>query len=91
MSNTNKLEIIAEIGVNHNGIIDLAREMIDTAANAGVDFVKFQTSIPSMVTSKYAPKDVLCKILMQTENIIENPSKKFIKKISELKNLSSCF
>ena len=49
------------------------------------------TSPCAEATSKYAPKDVLCKILMQTENIIENPSKKFIKKISELKNLSSCF
>ena len=49
------------------------------------------TLLIAEATSKYAPKDVLCKILMQTENIIENPSKKFIKKISELKNLSSCF
>ena len=48
------------------------------------------TLLIAEATSKYAPKDVLCKILMQTENIIENPSKYF-KKISELKNLSSCF
>ena len=52
----NKVQIIAEIGVNHNGNIDLAYEMIDKASNAGVDFVKFQTSIPSLVTSIYAPK-----------------------------------
>ncbi len=52
----NKVQIIAEIGVNHNGNIDLAYEMIDKASNAGVDFVKFQTSIPSLVTSMYAPK-----------------------------------
>ena len=51
-----KVQIIAEIGVNHNGKIDLAYEMIDIASNAGVDMVKFQTSIPSLVTSKYAPK-----------------------------------
>ena len=52
----NKVQIIAEIGVNHNGNIDLAYEMIDKASNSGVDFVKFQTSIPSLVTSIYAPK-----------------------------------
>ncbi len=35
--------IIAEAGVNHNGDMGLAREMIDVAAEAGVDAVKFQT------------------------------------------------
>ena len=52
----NKVQIIAEIGVNHNGKIDLAFKLIDIALNAGVDFVKFQTSIPNLVTSKFAPK-----------------------------------
>jgi len=35
--------IIAEAGVNHNGDPDLARQLIDAAAAAGADFVKFQT------------------------------------------------
>lgn len=35
--------IIAEAGVNHNGSLDLARQLIDAAAQAGVDYVKFQT------------------------------------------------
>lgn len=35
--------IIAEAGVNHNGSLDLARQLIDAAAAAGVDYVKFQT------------------------------------------------
>lgn len=35
--------IIAEAGVNHNGDLDLARQLIDAAAAAGVDLVKFQT------------------------------------------------
>lgn len=35
--------IIAEIGVNHNGSIDLAHKLIDLAADAGADAVKFQT------------------------------------------------
>jgi len=51
-----KVQIIAEIGVNHNGKMDLALELIDVASNAGADIVKFQTSLPNLVTSKYAPK-----------------------------------
>ena len=35
--------IIAEIGVNHNGDVDLAHKMIDAAKDAGADAVKFQT------------------------------------------------
>jgi N,N'-diacetyllegionaminate synthase len=38
----NSIFIIAEAGVNHNGDIDLAKKMIDTAADAGADAVKFQ-------------------------------------------------
>ena len=39
----NKTLIIAEAGVNHNGDLNLARRLIDAAAAAGADFVKFQT------------------------------------------------
>lgn len=38
-----KTLIIAEAGVNHNGNMDLAKKLIDVAANSGADFVKFQT------------------------------------------------
>lgn len=38
-----KTFIIAEAGVNHNGSIDMAKKLIDTAVNAGADAVKFQT------------------------------------------------
>ena len=38
-----KTIIIAEAGVNHNGDMDKARQLIATAASAGADFVKFQT------------------------------------------------
>jgi N,N'-diacetyllegionaminate synthase len=42
--------IIAEAGVNHNGNLETAYKMIDVAKEAGVDIVKFQTSVTS--TSK---------------------------------------
>ncbi len=35
--------VIAEVGVNHNGSLDLAKQSIDAAAACGVDAVKFQT------------------------------------------------
>lgn len=39
----NRCIIIAEAGVNHNGSIELAKRLVDAAADAGVDYVKFQT------------------------------------------------
>ena len=38
-----KTLIIAEIGVNHNGSIDLAKQMVKVAKDCGADIVKFQT------------------------------------------------
>ena len=51
-----KVCIIAEVGVNHNGRIDLAKEMIRVAKEAGVDYVKFQTFRPQNLVSKFAEK-----------------------------------
>ncbi len=53
---TNRVYIIAEAGVNHNGSIDLAKKLIDVAADAGADIVKFQTFKAEKVISKNAPK-----------------------------------
>jgi len=41
--------IIAEIGINHNGDVEIAKQMIDAAAFAGVDAVKFQKRTPGLV------------------------------------------
>lgn len=49
-----KTIIIAEAGVNHNGDMDIAKQLIDKAKEAGADYVKFQTAVDC--TSKYAPK-----------------------------------
>ena len=51
-----KTTIIAEAGVNHNGDIKLALELIDVAANAGADVVKFQTFSSESLVSATASK-----------------------------------
>lgn len=48
--------IIAEAGVNHNGSLDMAKKLIDAAASAGADAVKFQTFKASDIVSRRAPK-----------------------------------
>ena len=50
--------IIAEAGVNHNGSMDLARQLIDVAAEAGADFVKFQTFRADRLVTGTAKKAV---------------------------------
>lgn len=48
--------VIAEAGVNHNGSIALARQMILEAKKAGADAIKFQTFITENLVTKDAPK-----------------------------------
>lgn len=48
--------VIAEAGVNHNGRMDLGRQLIDVAADAGADAVKFQTFRAENMVSRDAPK-----------------------------------
>lgn len=48
--------IIAEAGVNHNGDLAMAHRLIDVAADAGVDAIKFQTFRTELVVSEAAPK-----------------------------------
>ena len=47
-----KTIIIAEAGVNHNGDMALARQLVDAAADAGADYVKFQTFRTEDLVSK---------------------------------------
>ena len=55
--------VIAEAGVNHNGSIEMAKQLIDVAANAGADYVKFQTfraeslTTPTAEIAEYQKKD----------------------------------
>lgn len=54
--NENKTYIIAEAGVNHNGSIEMAKQLIDAAAQAEANAVKFQSFKAEKIISKYAPK-----------------------------------
>ena len=52
----NKVLIIAEAGVNHNGSYENAKKLILAGAEAGVDYVKFQTFKADRLVSKHAEK-----------------------------------
>ena len=45
-----RVYVIAEIGINHNGDLDIAKRMIDAAVHAGADAVKFQKRTPDVAT-----------------------------------------
>ena len=51
-----KTLIIAEVGVNHNGKLDLAKKLIDEAKNNGADIIKFQIFNTDNLVIKSAPK-----------------------------------
>lgn len=51
----NNVYVIAEIGLNHGGDLDIAKKMIDSAYRAGVDAVKFQTYITENRVSRQSP------------------------------------
>lgn len=81
-----KTLIIAEAGVNHNGELDLAFKLIDAAAKAGADYVKFQTWKSENVISKYAPKAKYQKettgveeSMLEMEKKLEFPFKNFLR------------
>lgn len=78
--------IIAEAGVNHNGSLDMAKKLVDTAKECGADIVKFQTAKLDSLVSKSAhmadyqkknigveesQKDMLSKLLLSFEDFVE--------------------
>lgn len=48
-----KTIIIAEAGVNHNGSLDLAKQLVDAAKHSGVDYVKFQTFKAEKIANRF--------------------------------------
>jgi N,N'-diacetyllegionaminate synthase len=59
--------IIAEVGVNHNGSIELAKKLIDVAVEAGADFVKFQTFKAEALVTQTADKAEYQKEITNTD------------------------
>lgn len=72
--------IIAEAGVNHNGSLELAKQLIDKAVEAGVDIIKFQTFKSEKLVSKAAK---------QAEYQQRNIGKKDEGQLTMLKNWNS--
>lgn len=71
-----KVIIIAEAGVNHNADFNIAKKLIDVAAESGVDYVKFQTAVPHLVVTKEgAMADYQIENLGQQESQLEMTKK----------------
>ena len=60
-----KTIIIAEAGVNHNGSLKLAKNLVDIASKSGSNYIKFQTFKSNLVFSKFTPAEYQ-KILQVT-------------------------
>jgi N-acetylneuraminate synthase/N,N'-diacetyllegionaminate synthase len=73
--------IIAEAGVNHNGSLKMAKEMVDAAKSAGADAIKFQTFTAENLVTARAPK-----ALYQKKNALGKNQLEMLKKL-ELSNL----
>ncbi len=69
MKNKNKLIIIAEIGINHNGSLKIAKKLVDKAKDSGADFIKIQNYLPGLIVTKNNPKAQYQKNNNQNENM----------------------
>ena len=77
-----KTFVIAELGINHNGNLGLAKKLISSAARAGVDAVKFQTYITEKRVKKNSPIfDILKKCELKFKDF------EILKKYSNVKKV----
>ena len=53
---TKNLIIIAEIGINHNGSLKIAKKLVDVAKDSGANYVKIQNYIPELIVTRNTPK-----------------------------------
>jgi N,N'-diacetyllegionaminate synthase len=74
-----KTIIIAEAGVNHNGKVKLARNLVNIAKNAGADYVKFQYFNPEYLTTNFSKQADYQKKTYKQKN---NSQKVMLKKLS---------
>ena len=61
MKNKTKLTIIAEIGINHNGSLKLAKKLVDKAKDSGADFIKIQNYLPRFDSHKKQSQSSISK------------------------------
>lgn len=80
--------IVAEIGVNHNGSLDMAKKLIDAAKDAGADAVKIQAFKTEKIVTKYAEKASYQKENTYLEETQYDMLKKFELKDEEIEELS---
>ncbi len=69
--------VIAEVGVNHNGSVELACELADSAKEAGADAVKYQTFLPEQIVTKAA-----AAARYQTENTAEENQYELLRQLA---------
>lgn len=82
-----KTYIIAEAGINHNGSLKKAYELIKNSKLIGADAIKFQTFISENVVTKYAPKAKYQKKLTNKNESQLGMIKKYQFKLNEFKKL----
>ena len=79
--------IVAEIGVNHNGSVKMAKKLIDSAKEVGADAVKFQAFKAERIVTKYAEKAVYQKETTDPQKSQYNMLKKLELSDAEMKEL----
>ena len=83
-----KCLIIAEVGVNHNGNLEIAKKLVDMAYEAGADIVKFQTANLNSLVTKNAPMAEYQKENMQVSLSQVDMLKKLLLSYDDFKELS---
>lgn len=73
-----KVIIIAEAGVNHNGSLEVAKKLVDAASKSGADFIKFQTFKTDLIISPDAKK---ANYQIVNTNNVEETQYEMIKKL----------
>tara|TARA_A100001388_G_scaffold276215_1_gene263369 strand:+ start:2816 stop:3847 length:1032 start_codon:yes stop_codon:yes gene_type:complete len=90
-NSTNKTIIIAEAGVNHNGDINLAFDLVDKAADSGADIIKFQTfQTKNLIVPKAKKAQYQIKTTSQKESQSEMLSKLELDKNDHYKLINKC-
>jgi len=82
--------VIAEIGVNHNGKIELAKELVKAAVRSGVDAVKFQTFSADKLVTQEAPKAAYQRRVGEATETQYSMLKKLELTKDELQELMKC-